>query len=417
MLILLFIIPILCFLALEAFFSGSETAIISANKMRLKALADRGDKRAVLANRLLKSPGRLLGTTLVGTNVSVATGTTLASVMVSSLLQRLFGADMLDLESSITTLMMSPLILIFGEIIPKSICRAKANSIALAVSPLLRWASIVLYPLVSFITRITSYLASLLSRQNRSDRTTVIEELKLLARLSEKEGLLRPHQRKMLYSVFDLSRQTVGQAMVPLVDVVSIEKNTSLERFHKKVVETRFSRYPVFEDRVDNIVGIVNVMDVLYSDDSFADIRSFIREDVLYFPESKHINTSLRELQHSKYPMAIVVDEYGGVSGIVTMKDLAEEIVGKIQNEWETGFDESKLECDGRTEIDDINERLGTDIPKNGYETIAGFLIKQMDGIPKTGDEVKWKNLRIIVLRADKRSVSRVKFIKGERNE
>ncbi len=409
MLILFLIIPILCFLALEAFFSGSETALISVNKMRLKALTDRGDRRAELASMLLGRPDRLLGTTLVGTNIAVAAATTLSSVIVSSLIK-----DARGLDSTINTIIMAPFILIFGEIIPKSICRAKSNSITLSVSPLLKWASTVLNPIVTSITRISTSFALIFSRRSRHKASNVMEELRLLARLSEKEGLLRPHQRKMIHSVFDLERQTVGSAMVPLVDVVSVGKNTSLEEFYNTVTETGFSRFPVHEDRVDNIVGIVDVSDVLYSIDHKEDISSFVREDIIYFPESKNITTSLQELRRSRHPMAVVVDEYGGMVGIVTIEDLVEEIVGDIRDERDQpkgGFDESRLECDGRMEIDEINERLGTDIPKEGYETIAGFVIDQMDKIPEPGEETSWKNLKIIVLKADRRSILRVKFV------
>ncbi len=407
--ILFLIIPILCFLALEAFFSGSETALISVNKMRLKALTDRGDRRAELASMLLGRPDRLLGTTLVGTNIAVAAATTLSSVIVSSLIK-----DARGLDSTINTIIMAPFILIFGEIIPKSICRAKSNSITLSVSPLLKWASTVLNPIVTSITRISTSFALIFSRRSRHKASNVMEELRLLARLSEKEGLLRPHQRKMIHSVFDLERQTVGSAMVPLVDVVSVGKNTSLEEFYNTVTETGFSRFPVHEDRVDNIVGIVDVSDVLYSIDHKEDISSFVREDIIYFPESKNITTSLQELRRSRHPMAVVVDEYGGMVGIVTIEDLVEEIVGDIRDERDQpkgGFDESRLECDGRMEIDEINERLGTDIPKEGYETIAGFVIDQMDKIPEPGEETSWKNLKIIVLKADRRSILRVKFV------
>ena len=420
MLFLLIIIPILCFLALEAFFSGSETAIISANKMRLKALADGGDSRAELASRLLSTPERLLGTTLLGTNISSVSATTLASVVVAASLKLLYTKDMTGIEATVTTLIMTPFILIFGEIIPKSICRAKANSIALTISPFLRWASIVLYPVVTAVTKVSNSLALLLSKRSRQKPFTVKEELRILAKLSEREGLLRPQQRRMIHSIFDLERQTIGNVMVPLVDVVSVENNTNLEEFSDLATETRFSRFPVFEGRVDNIIGIVNVLDVLYSDNQAEDISQFISKDVVYFPESKHIITALQELQRGHHPMGIVVDEYSGVTGMVTIEDLVEEIVGEIRNEWvnaKDGFDESTLECDGRVEINDINERLGTDIPKHGYETIAGFVIDQMDKIPTIGEETAWKNLRIVILVADKRGVSKVKFIIEEREE
>jgi CBS domain containing-hemolysin-like protein len=249
-----------------------------------------------------------------------------------------------------------------------------------------------------------------------------MEELRLLARMSEKEGLLRPQQRKMIYSVFDLEEQTIGNAMVPLVDVTSIEKGTKLEEFYNITTETGFSRFPVFQGRIDNVVGIISIFDVLYSTHRAENINQFIREDIVYLPESKSIITSLQELQKCHLPMAIVVDEYGGVTGIITIEDLVEEIVGEIEDERDRirdGLDELTLECDGRMEINEINERLGTDIPKDGYETIAGFVIKRMDKIPEVGEETRWENLRIKVLEADKRSVLKVKFFleEGKENE
>jgi len=412
MLILLLIIPILLFLALEAFFSGSETAIISTSKMRLKALADRGNSRAKLTSQLLSRPERLLGTTLVGTNIAVAAGTTLSAF----LLTRSLGADHSGLGTYINTIVMTPLILIFGEIIPKSICRARANSIALTISPALRWASVVFYPIVTAITKISSSIAMIFSSRSRHQQATAVEELRLLARLSEKEGLLRPQQRKMVHSVFDLEQQTIEQVMIPLVDVVSVERDISQEELYEKATETGFSRFPVYQDRIDNIIGIANVLDALYSIDD----TLIIHEDIVYLPETKHITSSLRKLQRSHHPMAIVVDEYGGVVGIVTIEDLVEEFIGEIRDERDQvrdGFDESTLECDGRMEIDEINEHLEIDIPKDGYETIAGFVIKQLDGIPEVGEEILWENVRIKVIEANKRGVSRVKFIIEERNE
>ena len=416
MLILLLIIPVLFFLALEAFFSGSETAIISANKMRLRVLADRGNSRAKLTSQLLSRPERLLGTTLVGTNIAMSASTILASAVVAFLLMRGFGVARPDLKTSVNTIVMTPLILIFAEIIPKSICRARANDIALTISPVLKWASVVLYPVVASITKLSGSIALVFSRRSRHGQATVVEELRLLARMSEREGLIRPQQRKMVYSVFDLERQTIESVMVPLVDVVSVERDISQEELYDKATETGFSRFPVYEDRIDNIIGITNVLDALYS----VDDTPVIHEDVIYLPESKNITSSLQELQRRRHPMAVVVDEYGGVVGIITIEDLIEEIIGDIRDERDQekdGFDESTLECDGRMEVDEINERLGTDIPKEGYETIAGFVIKQMGRIPQAGEETSWNNLRIEVIEANKRSVSRVKFTIEERNE
>jgi len=414
MLDLLLVLYIICCLALAAFFDGSETALISANRVRLRTMSEQGDRRARIVVQLLEKPSRLLGVTLVGSNLFAVAGTTLASVLIGILISHFSKDDHPNLKDAITTIVMTTLLLIFTQIIPKAVGRTRANSISRAISSPMRLASILLYPLAYPIGKVGNSIALLFGRHSGQDDTTAMEELRILAKLGERQGTIRPQQSKMISSVFDLREQTVGRVMVPLVDIVSVEKNTSLKEFYYKVSKEKYSRFPVYSERTDNIVGIVNVMDVLYSSEHPITIRQFIHEDVVYLPESKRITSSLQELQKSQHPMGIVVDEYGGVVGIVTLEDIVAEIVGEMKDDWEdkkTSFDGTTLECDGRTEIDEINDILGTDIPNEGYETIAGFVISQMDKIPRPSEETRWKNTRIIILRSNKRSVLRVKLI------
>lgn len=422
MLDLLLVILIMCCLALTAFFDGSETALISANRMRLRTMSEQGDRRAGKVVQLLERPSRLLGVTLVGSNLFSVASITLASVLVGVLFRHFSEKPHPSLEDALTTVVMTPLLLIFTQIIPKAVGRARANSISRTISTSMRRASVLLYPLAYPLGKIGNSIALLFGRHSGPDDSTAMEELKILAKLGERHGVIRPQQSKMISSVFDLREQTIERAMVPLVDVVSVERNTNLKEFYSKVSRERFSRYPVYSGRTDNIIGIVNVLDVLYSGESSGTIRPFVHEDVVYLPESKHITSSLQELQQSQHPMGIVVDEYGGVVGIVTLEDIVAEIVGEMKDDWEdrkTSFDGITLECVGRTEIDELNEIIGSDIPNEGYETIAGFVISQMDKIPKPYEETRWKNIRIVVLRSNKRSVLRVKLIveKDESNE
>ena len=414
MLDLFFVILIIFCLALTAFFDGSETALISANRMRLRTMSEQGDRRARRVVQLLDKPSRLLGVTLVGSNLFSVASTTLASVLIGILLSHFLEGDHPTLMDALTTVVMTPLLLTFTQIIPKAVGRARANSISRAVSNPMRLASVLLYPLAYPLSKIGNSIALLFGRHSGPDDSAAMEELKILAKLGERHGTIRPQQSKMISSVFDLREQTIERAMVPLVDVVSVEKNTSLKEFYDKVSRERYSRYPVYSRRTDNIVGIVNVMDVLYSNENSGAIRPFVHEDVVYLPESKHITSSLQELQQSQHPMGIVVDEYGGVVGIVTLEDIVTEIVGEMKDDLDnrkTSFDGITLECDGRTEIDEINELISADIPNEEYETIAGFVISQMDKIPKPLEETRWKSIRIVVLRSNKRSVLRVKLV------
>jgi putative hemolysin len=421
MLDLLLVLLIVCCLVLAAFFEGSETALISANRIRLRTMSEQGDHRARRAVQLLDKPSRLLVVMLVGENLLEVAATTLATVLIGLLFSHFSEDEHTNLKDVVTTIIMTLLMLIFVQIIPKAIGRTRANSFSRFISTPMSWASILFYPLAYPIGKVGNYIALLFGDSGQDD-STAMEELRILAKLGERHGAIRPQQSKMISSVFDLREQTVGRVMVPLVDIVSVEKNTSVKEFYDKVSKEKFSRFPVYSDKTDNIIGIVNVLDVLYSDEHPVTIREFIHEDVVYLPESKRITSSLQEIQKNNHPMGIVVDEYGGVVGIVTLEDIVAEIVGEMKDDWEdkkTSFDGTTLDCDGRTEIDEINEILGTDIPNEGYETIAGFVISQMDKIPRPSEETRWKNIRIVILRSSKRSVIRVRLIieKDEINE
>ncbi|MGQ9608626.1 MAG: hemolysin family protein [bacterium] len=417
--VIFFILLIIVLLFLSAFFSGSEIAIISANKIRLKSLADHDDKRAKIIIWFMEKPERLLGTILVGNNLVNVACTSIMALLINTFFQYIKNIEYNKWEGVLTTLIMTPIILIFGEIVPKSIGRDHANSVSLLVSKPMKLISIILFPLVRPLNK----FISVFSKENIQDPERITEEIKSLANLSQKEGLLKPEQSEMIHSVFDLREQTIKKIMIPLVDVVSISKDASLEEFYEEITKTRFSRLPVYEGRTDNIIGIVHVSDVLYADTKSDNISSFVYENIIYLPETKHIYSSLYELQRSQHPMGIVVDEYGGVVGIITLEDIIAEIVGEIKDErdqdeeTEEIFDGHTLECDGRTEIDRINQLFNLNISNDEYETIAGFVISQMDKIPSEGEEFVWKNLRIKVLKADKRSVLRVKITKEEEKE
>lgn len=422
--IYLFLVILIVFcLFMTAFFEGVETALISTNRVKFRAMSENGDRKAERIVKLLNKPSRLLGVTLLGSNLFASASTILVAVMIGLLFNRFTDQKYPSLQNALTVLVIAPFLLTFTQIIPKAVGRARANSISIMLSPVIGFFSFLLYPIAHPLGKIGSSIAMLFSKTNLPNDTTAMEELKILAKLSEKAGEIRPQQSKMINSIFEIREKTLNKIMVPLVDVVSVDKDITLKEFYNKISKNKFSRIPVYSERTDNIIGIVNVLDVLYSGTQSGTIRPFIHEDIIYLPESKRITSSLEELQKSPHPMGIVVDEYGGVVGIVTIEDIIAEIVAEVKDDWEEDkkpkFDGKTLECDGRTEIDEINELLGTDIPSEEYETIAGFIIDQMDKIPKPSEETRWKNIRMIVLRSNKRSILRVKLIieEDENNE
>ena len=407
------LLVILCLL-IEGFFSGSETAIISADKAQLRAASRRGDRRASLAVRLLQRSEALLSTTLVGTNLAVVAGTSLATLVIGHHVPR-------EWESTVTILVMAPLILIFGEIVPKSVARAGANAIAIRVAGPLRVAQRVMAPVILLVSRIAEAILALLgSRPTGASLFVTREELMVLAEMGEEHGVIVSEERRMIQSVLELRNRPISSAMVPLVNIISVPIGATVAELDDVAGRSGFSRFPVYEGRVDNIVGIVTVMDVLGADlpgdPAATPIAPFIRREITYVPETKPVGELLRELRYSPLPMAIVVEEYGGVVGLATDADLVEEIVGRIRDERHlsparliaSGSD--VFECDGTAPVDELAELTGLAIRKEGFETVAGLVMQLTGRIPKAGEHIPFGPFRIEILDATPRHVRRLRF-------
>jgi len=404
----------------EAFFSGSETALISSSKLFLKARADRGYLRARLAVRLLEHPEKLLATTLVGTNLSVVLGTTLMTLAMEQLVSERW-------ESVVTVLVMTPIVLVFGELVPKAFCRANPDSITLWVVGPLVVAQRVMMPLVVVVTFIAHQLIRLIGdTRGEPNAYAKRQELKILAELGEREGFLQEEQKKMIHGALDLETTPVSSAMVALVDVVALDEEGSVAELTSLAAETGFSRFPVYQDRVDNVVGIVPLMDVLYDkafrghfllgDVGTAPIAPYVRKDILFVPETKSVGSLLHDLMSNEMPMAMIVDEHGGVVGLATREDLIEEVVGEIQDERDEEGDglvpmeEGVFICDGSMELDELEERTGIVVQKEGFETVAGLVLKLAGKIPSPGEVYGWQSYKIEVLESTTRRVNRVRF-------
>ena len=418
--ILLLIVIGLCVLA-AGFFSGSETAIISADQARLHGAALEGDRRASLAEQLLDRVEGIIGTTLVGTNLAIATSTSLATVLVAKHVPPKW-------ESLATTLIMTPLILVIGEIVPKSICRASADKITLYVARPLQWVETIMLPVVWLVSRIADMLL-LITGGGKADtqRSLSRQELVVLAELGQEQGTIDAHERRMLESLLQLNERPVSSAMAPFVDMVAVDVMSSTQDVRDLAARTGYARFPVYQDRIDNIIGLVALVDILAAetedqppeDSESQTIAPFIQGPVTFVPETMPIGILLRDLQQNQTPMVIAVDEHGGIAGLVTREDIVEEIVGDIHDERDReqkrlsirGVD--TFECDGKMEIDDLNERLGLDIEKDGFETVAGFVMKVAGKIPQPGNTFEQGQLHIEVLDAGRRRVKRVRLVRS----
>ncbi|MBT3271154.1 HlyC/CorC family transporter [Candidatus Poribacteria bacterium] len=406
------------------FFAGAETAFLSANLPRLQALADEGNRAARTAVAVCGPRERTQAAILLGTNIATVVAASSSLVLLTRTTEGLTP----ETRGALNTLIMTPLILLIGEIIPKSIGRAHPDFVLLRASRLLAMTDWLFRPVVHAVLGV-SLLFMRLTGQKGEVHIVTREDLRLLAEMGEDEGVLELEHRRMIHGVLETYEQRVEQVMRPFTDIISLEEGANVTEFMAQVAECGYSRIPVYRERVDNIVGVVYVLDVIYAETPPETIDPVIRRDLQFVPETKRVATLLAELRFRHNPMAFVVDEYGGIIGLVTMEDLVEEIVGEIRDERDDEDDDYEvneltrtIECDGKTEVDALNEELekvDAEIPDGDYETIAGFVIQQLDRIPSVSDVAETDDVMVIVLAADERSVQRVRIIAkrtGERD-
>ncbi len=381
------ILIIFCCLIIHAFFCASEMSLVSANRLRIRHLADSGSKRARVVDLLLENPEKFLSTTMVGINLFLVLGATVASNLFSVDL----GFD--DRGPFMATIVMLPLILVFSEITPKNISRPRATSMSLLLSYPLRLAYYILYPLVKIVSWLSSHLLMLLGvTPERNKLFTSVDDIRLLMEEGKRQGTLTADEEKMIARVFEFGENEVSEIMVPLIDVTLAPEDATVSNILRIISESGHTRIPIYRDRVDRIIGTIQVTDLVTAPGDQS-IETLIREPYIV-PESKPLEELLEELRSNDVNMAIVVDEYGGVAGIATLENIIEEIVGDIHDEYDLEdvsrfrMKEDALEVSGRMRLDEVNDLLPLDLPEDREEeTIAGFLIDQLGKIPVAGEE------------------------------
>ena len=406
--IFLYTIIFLIFLASEAFFSGSEIALIAANPQKIRKSSNASPARIRMTLDLLKDRERILATTLCGTNLSVVTN----SILITSFLISLLSGK----GEVYAVILLTPLLLIFGEIIPKTLFQQNADSISLRVAYPIFLASYIFYPLVYLITRVTQYLFRLFGVKGSQGIPFVTrEELRLIVKMSRKGSDLTPEEVTMIDRLFDFAHTTVKEAMVPLVDVVAVEDTVTIREVIELIDVKGHSRIPVYHERIDNIIGVINSFDLLDESLSRKPLLSFIRV-APYVPEVKPVDDLLIEMQKQRNHLAVVVDEYGGGVGIITIEDILEEIVGEIEDEYDkdkklyrkTG--KNKYIVSSRMEVNQMREVFSLTLPDGDYETLGGFLLERFGHIPQPREVLHFDNVIFTVLSSDERSIGRVKI-------
>ena len=397
---LICIIVVCCCLAIHAFFAGCEMSIISCDRIKMRHRAARGDRRAMIIQNMLDVPEKFLGITLVGINCVVVLGATFMDLFIN--------------RGVISVLIMWPLVLIIGEILPKSLARQYPNRMSLVLArPFLAFYYI-LFPMVVVASRIGDVISRLVGSGGQKGIPFVTrEELKLLLAESEKAPL-DTDERRMIREIFDFGETAIKSVMVPLVNVVAAPDTSRVSDIVALMRESAYSRIPIYRERIDEIVGTIRVSDVLGMANDMP-IKPLIRPAYI-IPDAKPIEDVLKEFQVGGRQMAIVVDEYGGVAGIVTLEDIIEEVVGEIHDEYDDEEEKEWVEkegaviLDGEMRIEDFNEEFDADLPDDEAETVAGFIVARLDRIPSVGERVVHGGIVLEVMGATDRKVSKLRF-------
>jgi len=401
-------------LLLSAFFSGSETALLAANKLRLRQLHEGGSRRAGVVRRLLEEPGRVLTALLVGNNIANVAATVLAT----ALAVELWGARQ---GAAIALVGMTLVLLIVGEITPKTFAAKHADRLAMSVAWPVAWLAALLSPVVRVLSVLSNVLMRPLGgRVNLASPLVTEEEIRLLVKVGEEEGVIQEDEREMIHSIFEFGDTVAREVMVPRIDMVCVADTDTVADALRVVRAEGHSRLPVYHESIDQIVGIVHVKDLLtYVQDGREQAAVGEAARPGYFiPESTRLDSLFREMRRRKAHMAIVVDEYGGTAGLVTIEDLLEEIVGPILDEYDV--EEKLLEVvnehvavvDGRVSLEEVNEQLGLDLPLGEVDTIGGFVYSLLGHVPAPGETVTYDGTELFVERLEGHRIARVRITK-----
>lgn len=394
----------------SGFFSASETALMSLSRIRIRHMQEEGVKGSKLVEELTEDSGKLLSSVLVGNNVVNIAATSISTLLFTNK----FGSQ----GVAVATAVMTILVLIFGEITPKTIAANNSEKIAILVSKPIKIIIIILTPVVWIFNIITSVIFRLFGIKSKSGQPYITEEeLKTMVNVSHEEGVLEIEERQIINNVFQFGDMQAKEAMVQRLDMVCIDADDGYKEIISLFKEEQFSRMPVYEDSVDDIIGIVNIKDIIFLDEDEVanfDIRNYVR-DPFFTYEFKKITELLEEMKKDKSQMAIVVDEYGGTAGLITIEDLVEEIVGEIEDEYDE--DESDIEVikedeyiiDGSKKISEVNELIGTNLESEEFDSIGGFIIGYLKRLPEENEVIEVDNVKLCIESLDKNRIKKIR--------
>ncbi|HBA63392.1 MAG TPA: hemolysin [Lachnospiraceae bacterium] len=402
------IIILTILLALSAFFSSAETCLVTVNKIRIRTLVEEGNKRAETLLKITEDSGKMLSAILIGNNI-----VNLAASSISTMIAYNFGGAAVAIATGIITL----LILLFGEITPKTMATIHAEKLALAYTPVIYFLLRIMTPLIFIVNNLSRGVMFLFRIDPNARNDSMTEtELRTIVDVSHEDGVIESEEKEMIYNVFDLGDAKAKDVMVPRVHMTFADVNSTYEELIEIFREDKFTRLPIFEDTTDNVIGTINMKDLLlYDSKKDFHILDIMREAYFTY-EYKSISELLVEMRKASFNIAIVLDEYGETAGLITLEDILEEIVGEIHDEYDENEEDYIKELakneyliEGSMNLDDLNDEIGLMLESNDYDSLGGFIIEQLDRLPELNDEVTTDDgIRMVVEKLDKNRVEKV---------
>jgi len=430
------IILLILLIALNAFFAASEIAFISLNDAKIDMLAKEGDKKAKKIKKMLENPSKFLATIQIGITLAGFLSSAFASEAFASklapVLNSMVPALSINVWNTISivliTIILSYFTLVLGELVPKRIAMKNYEKIAFATIGIIKAISVMTSPFVKLLTISTNIVSKLFGVSETNEETVTEEEIRMMVDVGEEKGTIDKEEKEMINNVFELNDKAVSEIMVPRKDIYAVDMNLSISKVIEEITsdeDFRYSRIPVYDEDIDYIKGIVYIKDILLSTkNKNVKIKNLIKE-AYYVPETKHVNELFEELRKNRKQIAIVVDEYGGTAGLVTMEDILEEIVGEIYDEYDEvekiyeKIDENTYMINGSMGVSEVEKLLEIKIPEGDYDTISGYLIEELGRIPDEKEKpiVETEDVVYKVQKIEDKRIIKIKACKIEKVE
>lgn len=404
------IIALVFLVTMSAVFSSSETAITSVSKIKVRQLDQKDSKNAHLLKKLHDNMQTTISTILIGNNIVNIAASSIATILFTNIFHQ-NGA-------LISTVVMTVFVLIFGEVLPKTIAQYKNKSVALKFSRFIYFLTIVFKPIVKVLNLLTRLVIKLFIGEGEDSSTLTEEELKTLVEVSEEEGVLKNQETEIMINALELKETLAVDIMTPRTSMASVDIEDAESDLKEIIKNITYSRIPVYEDSIDDIIGVLHIKELAHK--IIEDDRDFKIRDILkpafYAYEYIPVVDLFKQMRAKNISISIIIDEYGGTSGIVTMEDILEELVGEIDDEYDNEKEVTKISdneylVDPEMRIDEVNERFDLDIKSDKFDSIGGFVIELLDRMPKSKDEVEFENLKFVVVNVDKRKITQLMII------